>query len=893
MNSPFRRFRARLARAAAPACALFVAAFAYFHVSRGLVWSQYFHPDELPVAKWLGQTHRDGYISDRLYPGGWFVLAGLDTAIRRNGRDLAARWDALRGQDGKVMAVEAESFANDPDRPAFKTADIQAGRNFNAFLFACSALLLFLAALETGCGPLPAALAALLFAVLPFPLEHAHYCETDLGLVFSLCLAGWFAHRAVRRASPGWCVAACATAGFAIACKYTLLPVLVWIPALAAATARRRAAAAKLALVCALAAAAGFLAGTPVLRMDPRLFFATAAGPRALSRAAAGLDEAARQALWREGCFQRAAALAREALRLGPATLAFFAACVPFWFRRGNRRLLAAFPLLAAAFVPFAVFAMPWLRNQELLPLLPGFCLGAAPALAWALASFRRPVPPLRKAAAAALVALSTAAFVQSSAAGDRVLSCFQRRDTRAECQNWLAAGARSGVGVAAERYVEQSLRGTPCAPFSCERTAQTWPAAQSLPDVADGYVRYVMRNASFEGRREPASDAAERTRRFERDCLPLARWSLAPGRGRTLTFAQPDVELWALPDAGAATDAPDIPLCIDRPVFFSPGFRSLYAPDAPAPGVGPVRAVSTVGARHAVHPPVRGEAWAVSRVLDGPKAGTVVWESLFEPRRVPLSAAGTAVAALDAAALGRAARRDVRPKTRVRLRGADDQATVCATQIGSDPAEVARILRRAGDPAAALAFLRGRDGLGTAERVEAFLAARDARQPADPSWADAARAALAAFDAAVAAGGGAVADSARVRGVPLRVLRDFSAVRPDGRHGLPVLGDLPVFLPAGRYRVSAVPGPAGTADEAPVLFRGQEGPATTNADGTRTATVRLSRDGLLRTAVPDADPAGEPVILPDTLAVEWDPLEQLERAAGELRRALAAPQTP
>ena len=194
--------RSRFARLGVLACALLPAVFAFVHASRGIDWSRHFHPDELPVAKWIGQTYEKGYVSDRVYPGGWFVLADLRTAVSEGSWNLSRRWRGLREQDGAVVATDAASFESAPRRAKFEPADIQAGRDFNVLLFALATLFLFLAARETGAGPVVSSLAALLFAVGPFPLEHAHYCETDMGLVFSLCAALWLAAGALRRASP-------------------------------------------------------------------------------------------------------------------------------------------------------------------------------------------------------------------------------------------------------------------------------------------------------------------------------------------------------------------------------------------------------------------------------------------------------------------------------------------------------------------------------------------------------------------------------------------------------------------------------------------------------------------------------------------------------------------
>ena len=711
-------FAAPASRAAGAACALFVAAAAFIHASRGIEWSCHFHPDEAKIARWIGQSQRDGYVSDRVYPGGWFVLANMWMGVHRfisGQEDMIAK---KRTQDGKVIATVEESFTEREPMPG-KRDYIQFGRDLNVLLFSLAALLLYLAARETGAPAAASSAAALLFAAQPFALEAAHYCETDMGLVFSLCLSGWMAVRALGQESRSWMIAAGAAAGFAIACKYTLTPLLVCVPVLAWAVARRRGdgrrAAFGLAGLALLAAIAGFLAGTPALWMAPGFCFGSL-----LRVGSATYGESARAIgaghSYAAGCLWRTRALATEAARLGSAPLLLFAACLAAWFAPGYRRWLPAHPLFAAAFLVFAVFAMPWIRTQELLPLVPCLCLGAAPALSLAWAAVARGRRPRLRIAGAAFAALFALGFSRSLDDGFRVLSCFQRRDTRVACQNWFYVCADAGVSVAAEPYVSQSLRATGCSAVSYRNAAKTWPALAKTPQVAEGATRYLLRNASFAGRREFGSDATRSEEKFRGDCLRLLHWSIAPGRMRTTTFAQPDIELWSLPRPDTAPA--DIPLCVDRPAFFTPGPFTVCPPAEDVPGIGPVRAVCTVGARRTLHPPAIGAGWAVSQICDGPKNGSIAWEGLFRPKRAALSPAGTALFRLDEGAFRFAARHDVRPGARVRIRGANDQETVCATRFSSDPAETARVLRRAGDAAAALAFLRGLPALDDAARA-------------------------------------------------------------------------------------------------------------------------------------------------------------------------------
>ena len=891
----------RLSRRLRTALGIAVVAWTYFHVATGLRWSEFFHPDELPIAHWMRQSHAQGYISDRAYPGGWFVIANACTHTGAVLWDLGRRWRSHTGQAGAVRAVEAGSFDCAPEKEIFKFG-IQNGRNINAVLAALAALFLYWMALEMGVSAPAAAFGALLLGAQPFLLEHAHYCETDMAVPFSLTLAGALAARGMRLGSRRWHVAAMFAAGFAIACKYTLIPLALWPLTVAVAFASAAAPGRRLRLFAAISAVGyvalvlGFLAGTPALWRAPRFFLASmrrisaltyAEGIRALGPAY--YSPRARIA-W------RASSLGRELVRLGPHALLVYGLSCLVWLRRSLRPHLATFPLLLLLFAPQALFLMPWIRNQELLPLLPPLCLGVAIAVdILANAAFTRRSRPVVRLVAGLVFAAILVVSIDVYRDGRRILTSFQRRDTRAECQNWLAECAADGLRLTLDRYIAQAIRGTSCDGIDWPGVPEKWPALLDDPAFEGDAPRYVLRNASFEGRRTPGPDAASNAAAFARAALRLRAWNLAPGHVRPLTFAQPDVELWAVPTS-EETAAPDIPVVLDRPVYFTPGLRPVYAADESF-AVGPVRAVPTVGQRHTFHPAPdvsKTGGWAVSRIVGGPVTGAAVsWEGLAEPRQAPLAGRG-------GVALFRFGRRpfryrtqaDVRPGARLRLRGADDQATMCATWSVADRAEAAHALRRGGDPAAALALLREEPNPDAAECVEAFLAAVDAGEAPEAAWIGEARKALAALEGALAATADAPANGGafRVRGVPLRVLRDFAHVRL-GDHPQPRADTLPVSLPPGSYRVSLLPPAEAALPPGGRIFVGQNAPAEVRMDEQGrdwwNTTVTMRREALLGT-VPEARAVGEQGIAYRRIVIDWEPAEQLARLAAELKRALA-----
>lgn len=889
-----------LSRYAGPAIGLAVFVFAHWWCSTGIAWSVGFHPDEFPVGRWIDQVRDEGYIVERPYPGGWFELARIGLWAENLGRSLGESTERHRAQDGFVSALSEHSFRPaSPPRTGKRSHDIQWGRDFNVWLYALTALFLYLGALEAGLGVPGASVSALFFLFSPFVLEHAHYCETDPGVLATLALTLWLLVRAARKASPPLAAAAGFAAGFCVSCKYTVGSLLLCPAILAAVLAaerfrgrggpRRIGGSAGFAALALAAAAAGFLVGTPVLFHDmPMVLDALRTNPQFQADPATKIG-----------------ALFRESAKLGLLPLAWLAFSFAFWLRRPWRSRFAgplAFPVL---FFLYVLVVLPWFRNQELLPLACTLCLGAGLPVAAAVRAGIRRSPVRAVATFVALVAALGAAGLGSG----RMLRCFALRDTRAECQNFLAASFPRGGAIVLEGYVSQVVRGVPepiCAPEGF--VAERWPESAGDESFVVSGARYLVRNATqpirqgsplferFSGRPKP--ETARAVEAFRRETTLLRAWTLPPGSVRPV-FAQPDVELRLLPPAEAGSPVPDIAIPFPRPTLLLPHGFPLYDASGAA-WFGPRRALPTVGKRGTIRLSRDGAPrWAVTRLpTTAPEGGTPVRvnrEGPYRPASSPLAPGGVAVAAVRPSWLQSTAP-CLFPKTRIRIRG-DDQTNAAFTFLASDPAEAALELRRAGDAAGALALLReagGMGGGGVAD-VEAFLDAVAAGVPPEPEWADAARRALAAWDALRVGGrnGTAPADdgAAALCGVPLRALRDFSRIRiPD----LPLAPRvaIPVCAPPGDYAVECRVGPALAGRLAGLLlFEGQLAPFTREdgPDGGESvlrATIRHGRDGFVRFTGDAPDPsAGEHLCIP-LFELSWDPLELASGTAEQIRRA-------
>ena len=387
-------------RLPAACAAVLFAAWAWF--AGGGEWSLMLHPDEAKVAAWSRQSFENGHVTDRVYPGGWFQIARARAALERAARRAGAKWRGWRFQNGAVVAVDASSF-HSPAVQAPGAADIapftvQAGRDLNAFLAAVAAAAVFLCSLELGSGPAAAALAAATLCLQPTVVEHSHYCETDMALVAFFAISCWLFSRFLS--SPGALRGAAAlfTAGFAVSCKYTLAPLLVWIPVAAFVLARggrpgpagRRAArAAALSAAGFFVFAAGFLLGTPALVRAPAWFRASAAEMSARTYAeTAGILGPFAKTHW-GGPALRAGSFLRSGIALGWGFWTLAAAGAFAWARRAPRRQALGIPLFAAVFLPWTLFGLPWFRAQEFLPV------AVAAAIASSLA-FRAVLSPKR-----------------------------------------------------------------------------------------------------------------------------------------------------------------------------------------------------------------------------------------------------------------------------------------------------------------------------------------------------------------------------------------------------------------------------------------------------------------------------------------------------------------
>lgn len=373
----------------AVALGVVVAVLAAHWGTAGLRWSVQYHPDESLIARWIDDVRASGYVTNRAYPGGWFELFKVRFWLEDRAAKAESRWTRHAEQNGRVDALKLSSYIQKPPGPRERHT-IQDGRDFNAWLYVGAAVLVYAACLEAGLHPLGAFVSALFFEGMAGPVEFAHYCETDEGLVFSLAFFAWLGARTLRKRTWWLVLASGFAAGFAVACKFTLVPLLLWAPGgcwvvagRAGGGRGRRWGVWGLLVAGFLAMAAwGYVEGTPALRMAPEWYQGSL---RRMSRYTYG--EIRRnlgwEYSWQAASVVRAGSMVRLLRGWGVPTLGWAVFSWAFWFRKRFRGQAAGLPALVPAFFPFFVFACPFVRSQELLPLSVMFALGAGLPAEW------------------------------------------------------------------------------------------------------------------------------------------------------------------------------------------------------------------------------------------------------------------------------------------------------------------------------------------------------------------------------------------------------------------------------------------------------------------------------------------------------------------------------
>lgn len=542
--------------------ALFAAGLLLRHA--GLTEPFQLHPDERPISTWMNQMHETHSLLPRVYAGGFFVLTD---AARKTVEWISAnslhRW---------------AYFVRDTDQftPSFINP-FAFGRPFNAWLGALAILIAAALARRVTRSRAGALTAAALMAFAAFPIEHAHYLESDIAMLATLTLALMLMARALStRRILDLALAAFAT-GFAAGTKFPLASLLVpllasiRIPAGTTGIRRQFIWIAGLSLLALLMVAAGFVTASPDALHFSEFKAGLAKGAASVYSETSGiLGPAAAEPHSRE--WMNAANMVRFAKSLRWGWLLLAALGLPLCFSRRIRPFWPVTLMFPALFLWYIVFKAPWSRSQEFMTFLPNFCLWASLPIA---ALWGTPGSATKKTFAGVLCC---AAVLPAMHTGVAMSSQFAWEDTRRlvnrALTTWFPAHTRLGI----ELY----------APPAEKRVSTRLVGIGEYESVDPSFFRsnqmdYVLLNTDTHGRGvwdlrtdKPFPEFAERLDALHRQGQRLAAWGPLDSPSPQPTFRAPRLELWHQPSDRIQTQD-DLGVELPRPTLVKDEGRTTF----------------------------------------------------------------------------------------------------------------------------------------------------------------------------------------------------------------------------------------------------------------------------------------------------------------------------
>lgn len=658
------------------------------------------HPDERNIALWMDRMHMSNSLRPQTYAGGFFVLA--DAARKTTewvDQNLFRRW---------------AYFINNTDELRTPHLDpVAFGRHINIWLGALSILLAAWLAGRVARSRAAVLTAAALMAFAAFPIEHAHYLESDMAMLAALSLSLLLITRflATRRIRD-W-IPAAALAGFAAGTKFPLaLLVLPLMAALLAGNDRPRPLR-RTGLLLALAAVfvpAGFVVATPdALHFAHFLAGMKTAGAAVYAETAEILGPAAGKPFARQ-CMN-AANLCRFAQTLRPGWLLLAALGIPLCFARRFRAFWPVTVLFPALMLAYIVFQAPWSRSQEFMALLPNFCLWAALPIA---ALWRAPHSRAKKSAALALCALATLPVLQTGVA---LSSQFAWEDTRRLANRTLKTSFPTDQPLVAELYSAPAEEGV---------SARIFPISEYAMDAspylaASNPCAYFLLNANFHSRglRDPRTLAlfppfAENMADLQANGRCLATWSSLDSPAPQPYFRAPRIELWWR-SAGQSPPQADLGIDLPRPALVKDEGRSTFFQGDLRAGPRIALPIDRHQREIALGGPGRLEGPVFLVFSTRERAATVQTKGFGQTRRLALGPYDAGAIPLERPWWNPRWSRYERVVVRSETGGPTLTYLPCFLQVAFDPIEAASLLLDEGHRGQAIELLRRHDALGKA----------------------------------------------------------------------------------------------------------------------------------------------------------------------------------
>jgi hypothetical protein len=518
---------------------------------RGIDWPK-MHPDEYPIARWV----QYGEQPDRLYPGGFFVMV----------RPIRWVYD--------LLSTRLEYFQGTVDNlQAPITRYILFTRLVNAWLGSLACVFVYLLGRNVSHSRWAGLLAALLLALSQYPIEHSHYGETDMAMIFNLSLALWLWSEAIRRPGRLQFVAAALTLGFAGGTKFVLVPLLpvflLYCLFQHGGPLRWRKWAQHLATVLWGLGLflLGFVAATPRVLHWHRIARELAHGKESLFHETAhNMGALAGDTGIR--FLSHLVALGRFLLSMGWGWIVLAALALPVALTKRYRRYAFIVVLCPVMYFFYWVYGAPWVRHQEFMNFLPMFAALAAVCLAWLWQTRRKPLRVIG-------VLLACAAIVEAGCYGLAVSSVFGWKDTRVLAERWIRRHEPPDVTFAKEKYANVGMQNDSFDILTIEEHGidhATAAGADYLVSTEGAVGRGMVHPIT--GLRYPEFE--ERYRDFRARSERLYSWTMLPPFRTRSGFNGWNIELFGLK---ACTATIDLDVVLPQPVYLSSVGRETFFP--------------------------------------------------------------------------------------------------------------------------------------------------------------------------------------------------------------------------------------------------------------------------------------------------------------------------
>ena len=185
---------------------------AFWVRERGIEWPL-LHPDEYKITHWATWIEEHSQTESAAYPGGYFHLIKPILFLKSVYVGGASAWSEFQGH--RLQAVQG-----DDGRTFFL-------RKINVVLAGLTVLLVFGLAYRVSGSAWAALVAAGLLAFSRLHVEHSHYAETDIAMLFTLTLALYLWVRVMETGRGLWFGVAAVVTGLAIGTKYTNILLLL------------------------------------------------------------------------------------------------------------------------------------------------------------------------------------------------------------------------------------------------------------------------------------------------------------------------------------------------------------------------------------------------------------------------------------------------------------------------------------------------------------------------------------------------------------------------------------------------------------------------------------------------------------------------------------------